>query len=51
MEISDKKMKFFQVEGWWGSGRVSGAINLTIATTGVGYHTILKSRVLGPGWA
>ena len=33
-KISDKTTKFFQVEGWWGSGRVDFwlAINLTIAT-------------------
>jgi hypothetical protein len=47
--IRDKKTKFFQVEGWWGSGRVDFwlAINLTIATAGVDIIRSLQSESSG----
>jgi hypothetical protein len=47
--ISDKKMKFFQLEDWWGSSRVDFwlAINLTIATAGVNNIRSLQPECSG----
>ena len=45
----DKKTKFFQVVGWWGSGRVDFwlAINLSIASIGVDIIRSLQSESSG----